>query len=78
MKLPPYKIFRAVSTTVAQQGNSVDTVLSTIFLNLDISKNADHTIETTRRGSGGGLTSFGDNLLVMNHEGHIYTVTNDA
>ena len=78
MKLPPYKIYRAVTKTAAQQGQSVDRVLSTIFLNLDIKKNVAHTIKTTRRGSGGGLTSFGDQVLVMNHQGHIYHIMDES
>ena len=78
LKLPPYKIFRAVTNNAAQRGPSEDRLLSTIFLNLDIKKDAKHSIKTTRRGSGGGLTSFADQVLAMNHEGHIYHITDES
>lgn len=70
----PYQLFKAVEKNVTQRNSSGDSVLPTIFINLDISRDAEHAIPTTRRGSGGGLASAGDELIVMNHEGTIYKV----
>ena len=78
MKLFPYRVYKEITRTAAQRSTAEDRVLSTILLNLDIKKNVAHTVEITRRGAGGGLTSFADQVLVMNHQGHIYHITDES
>jgi len=73
-KLPPYKLYRAVSNKAVDRYTSTVQTVPTIFVNLDISKLSEHSVPTTRLGSGGALTSVGDELIVMNHEGAIYNV----
>lgn len=74
----PYRLFKAVEKSYTQRNASGDSVLPTIFINLKLSRDARHAIPTSRRGSGGGVTSVGDELVVINHEGDIYKVVDEG
>ncbi|MFT6305100.1 MAG: cytochrome c2 [Halioglobus sp.] len=77
-KLAPYKFYRAATKLATERHLSGDTVRPTIFINLNISKNKNHSVPTTRSGSGGALASVRDELIVMNHEGSIFQVLDDS
>ena len=48
--------------------------IATIFVNL---KYDEIEVPVSRKGAGGGLTSFGDELLLITHEGRIFLATED-
>lgn len=74
----PYQLFKAAERNIAQRHTSGNSVRPTIFLNLNIKKDANQTIPTSRRGAGGGVTSAGDELIVINHEGSIYKASDEG
>ncbi|MCH5373821.1 MAG: PQQ-dependent sugar dehydrogenase, partial [Planctomycetes bacterium] len=45
--------------------------ISSIFVDLDVTYT---TIPIERRGQGGGLTSFGDEIVLVTHDGRIYSI----
>lgn len=77
LKTQPYRLYKAAEKAIADRHAAGDVVLPTIFVNLKISKNTAHAVPTTRAGSGGGLTSLGSELIVMNHEGSLFNVLED-
>jgi len=50
-----------------------DQNIETIFLSLNIDS---IQVPTIRKGSGGGLTSAGSELILLTHEGHIFSINN--
>jgi len=74
LELRPYKLFRAGEKMMTERHTSGDSVLPSVFINLELSKKSTHSVPTTRQGSGGGVTSAGDELIVMNHEGSLFNV----
>lgn len=75
-----YKIFgvrfeRAAERDKKQDWRAATKQLESIFINLD----ADiGSVPITREGAGGGLTSFGDVVLLVTHEGSIFAASSGA
>jgi hypothetical protein len=72
----PFKIFRTAERVVQDRfgigfdSGSVEKRISSIFLDL---KSQGAPVAVARKGAGGGLTSFGDAVLLITHEGKIYS-----
>ena len=64
--LPQEKIPVAPEITVDNK------TIETIFLNIDLN---GYVVPVVREGSGGALTSFGEELLLLTHEGDIFLAT---
>ena len=76
-QLPPYWFLRRVELNVFghtfEQISTIDTpeYYDSIFLRL-YSNQTDISDRITRKGKGGGLTSFGDAVVILAHDGQIF------